>query len=139
MFRSVRSQYFAAIAGSVIVAGLLRWFVLESFYVHEQSYEPHFFSGDYILAIQNRPWIQKIFDDYAPGEWIVVRKAPLRDQWALRRVIQKGDGEFFLALGEQGDRTTFLDRDVTNRVFLILFSWDTQNQKPRWERTLTRP
>lgn len=132
-------QYGFIITIGMLLGLLARLYIVESFIVRDRTYEPRFLTGDLIIAIQVNSWTQNIFGPYVTNEWLIARRAPLRDQWALRKITKIIDEKSIEAIGESSDRTIVLNRDITHRKILLIFSWDASKKRPRWERILSRP
>ncbi len=105
---------------TVVVALLLRIFVVDVISVSNEALHPHFYPGDFLL-------ISKL-SSASEGQWVLLKNYPHKSYYSIRQLKEKKSDQGWLiaepqiAIAEEKDKSFVENRQIIGRAVMVLWS-----------------
>jgi hypothetical protein len=101
---------------TLVVAILLRVFVIDVVSVSNDLLQPHFYPGDFLL-------ISKLSSPFE-GEWALIKNYPQKSAYSIRQLVasQSDQGWQIVEPGAKGEKVFVESRQVVGQAVMILWS-----------------
>lgn len=93
-----KNKLLLGFAATLIVAGILRFFVLDVILVSNDLLQPHFFPGDFLLVSK----IVKVEE----GNWVLLKNYPSKSVYSIRNLVKRQSEQGWLVVEPAGTVST---------------------------------